>query len=456
MIFRSLIENKRNLLWTIFHVVLGFVCVFTPFALIGWFYLLLASNFVKGLKEMASGKFFFFMSLMFYLVSFELLDRMAKTSPFIPYEVGKYFLLITAVLGLLFYGRKSNVALLMAFLLVPALFYDLSGKRVLADYVNNFFAPFSMAIGIAVFYKRKISSGQMSAIFKLIWLTALSALVYSFIKTPNFDEIDFGLKANFATTGGAASNQVSTLFGLGMFLSFYSVINRAKFSGYTFLDILIMFAFAFQGLLSFSRGGMMIGVICMACYYLFSGGERKSRFNVASLAIFVVLLGVGAVAFSIADQVTGGKLLLRYQGETAGTLMGSKQKDLNVITSGRVEIMTEDIELFLQHPAFGVGVGASSYMRFKDFTVAAHIEMSRLLADHGLLGLLHFILLLALFIGLFRTRYVRQNKNLFIALFLMAFLTTFHAAMRTYVSPMFFILAVLHVVPTVTDKKRVA
>lgn len=456
MIFTKLLDSKWNLFWTLFHMGMGVICVFTPWFLIGWFYFILGVHFLKGIQEMGKGRFFYFLAMMIYLISFELLDRMAKTSPFIPYEVGKYFMLITSLVALFFYGKKNNVAMIMAFLLVPALFYDLSEKRQFFDLINYFFAPFAAAIGIAVFYKQKVSEQQLAGIFRLIWLTSLSALVYSYIKTPDFEAIDFGLSANFDTTGGAASNQVSTVFGVGMFLTFYAVINRSRFSGFVILDILILFAFAFQGLLSFSRGGMLIGMLCMLIYYFFAYTGAKSRLNARSLLLLLLVVAAGFIAFRVADQITGGKLLLRYKGETKGTLLGAKEKSLDVITSGRLSIFTEDIELWQRNPILGVGVGASPYVRFKDRRVAAHIEFSRLLAEHGIPGILFFLLLLFLYYSLWRDPSFKPNRNLFLALFIMAFLTTFHAAMRTFISPVFFILAVLQVTPVVTSKKRIA
>jgi len=456
MVFTKLLDPKWNLFWTIFHVGIGISSVFTPWVLIGWFYFILAFHFLKGIQEMGKGRFFYFLAMMFYLISFELLDRMAKTSPFIPYEVGKYFMLLTSLVALFFYGKKNNVALIMAFLLVPALFYDISGKRQFFDLINYFFAPFAVAIGIAVFYKRNISEQQLAGIFRMIWLTSLAALVFSYIRTPDFEDINFGLSANFDTTGGAASNQVSTVFGVGIFLTFYAVINRLKFSGFLITDVLILFAFAFQGLLSFSRGGMLIGLLCMLVYYFspYSGG--KSRLNPKSILMLLLVAVAGFIAFRVADQITGGQLLLRYKGETQGTLLGAKEKSLDVITSGRVSIFTEDIELWQENPVLGVGVGASPYVRFKDRRVAAHVEFSRLLAEHGIPGILFFLLLVALYYTLWKDPAFRPNRNLFLALFIMAFATTFHAAMRTFVSPVFFILAVLQVTPVVTPKKRIA
>ena len=92
---------------------------------------------------------------------------------------------------------------------------------------------------------------------------------------------------------------------------------------------------------------------------------------------------------------------------------------------------------------FGTGVGASRYMRNKTNGFLSHIEFSRLLSEHGLLGLLYNIILLALVIKVYRTRNRTPYNGLFLAVFFIALFTTFHAAMRTYISPLLFGLSML-------------
>ncbi|WP_332910234.1 hypothetical protein [Algoriphagus boritolerans] len=58
----------------------------------------------------------------------------------------------------------------------------------------------------------------------------LSVLVYTIIKTPDLDSVEFSLGANFATAGGFGSNQVSTILGLGVF--FDGFLYSFELSGY--------------------------------------------------------------------------------------------------------------------------------------------------------------------------------------------------------------------------------
>lgn len=376
-----------------------------------------------------------------------MLGRMTRADPFIPSELAKYFIIFFSFIAIALKGLRSTTGLTMTLLLLPGFFYDFSEKRTYVDIIYNVFGPLSAALGIAAFYKAKITESQMNQILHLIWYTCLTALVYSFIKTPDFDSIDFNLNAQFATTADASSNQVSTILGIGMFLSFYSTINRLKFSGLHYGDVSIMLLFAFQGLLSFSRGGMIIAAIGMVLLYLYKNKD-KLKVNRGRLIYGGVLAMIGLYfIFRVANEITDGNLLLRYSGETQGTLLGAKEKTADVLVSGRLSIMKEDLILWLKHPITGVGAASSRFLREKTIFVSPHIELSRLLAEHGILGLLNFILLLAVFRKAYQGLYKDVNKGLFLALFTVAMLTTFHAAMRTYLSPTFFILAILWVVP---------
>jgi O-antigen ligase len=142
-----------------------------------------------------------------------------------------------------------------------------------------------------------------------------------------------------------------------------------------------------------------------------------------------------------ANNITNGNLLLRYKGETYGTLLGTKENDLNNLTTGRLEIFLSDVSIFSEHPIFGVGVAASAAYRTseKGAGAIAHVELSRLLSEHGILGGLVFLLLLT---GLFNLYLKRKTGNILLFLFgIIAMYTTFHAATRTFLSPLLLSIA---------------
>jgi len=107
--------------------------------------------------------------------------------------------------------------------------------------------------------------------------------------------------------------------------------------------------------------------------------------------------------------------------------------------------------LWLNNVITGVGCGSGRYIRDLDRVgVAAHVELSRLLAEHGLLGLI-FALLFFILLPLksWQTNEDSGSRIILISLMAIAILTTFHAAMRTFVTPLFIILGSLKI----TDSK---
>lgn len=451
-------SDRQNLFWTLAHMGLGFLCTFTPFALIIWFYLILFTNFFKANRLLKKRKPTFFFILFSYLISFELLDRMAKASPFIPYEIGKYFLVLSGILGLLAYGIRQPTGILMALLVTPALFYDFSDQRTYFDIINNYLAPLAVGLGIAYAHKLSLTNTQLNQILKLIWWGCLSSLFYTYIKTPDFETITFSLKAQFDTTAGHASNQVSTVLGLGMFLSFYSIFNKFNFSGNRILDIMIFVGFTFQGLLSFSRGGMVVGTVGIFILLFLSDSNVLSNgkgLTIQRLFIVIVALLCLYGIFEIANGITGGNLLLRYKGETAGTLSGSKEVTADHFVTGRLSIFEQDVELWFENIVTGVGVGSSRFLRdLERVGISPHVELSRLLAEHGLLGLIYscyFFLFIPL--GIYQMNQRSNQRVVMMAILAIAILTTFHAAMRTFVTPLFVILSSLQVTSDLKENK---
>jgi hypothetical protein len=249
------------------------------------------------------------------------------------------------------------------------------------------------------------------------------------------------LGANFDSSGGFGSNQVSTAFGLGLFLAFYFWLNGSRLSGFNkIFDFGVAILFLLQGLLTFSRGGIIGGVIGIL-FLIYNQGFLKNNKIVFSRISKLFLLGIPLIIFTflITNDITQGKLLQRYQGETVGTLAGAKDKDLNHLTAGRLNMFLGDIEIFLNHPFLGVGVNESRYHRNYAEGVVAHVELSRLLAEHGIFGLIIFLYLI--FILAIKMKYLRTEYSILVILFILGLYTTFHAATRTFMSPLIMAMA---------------
>jgi len=393
--------------------------------------------------------FFRFTVLIIYSVSFELLGRMIKAYPFIPWEMGKYLLFLLLMAGIFMRYRQGTVGWILLALLLPAIFIDESGQVWFKNVIFNLLGPVNVALAIVYFKNQLVSAEELKSLLRLLALPAISVLTFVVIKTPDFENVEFTLGANFETAGGFGSNQVSTVLGLGSFIAYLFWRNRWNLSGSRWLDLGLLILFTIRGLLTFSRGGMIGGAIgvLMLIFYQVAAAEyrwtaQRMVFNVIK-AVPVVLIFI--LVFTYANNISGGNLALRYQGETPGTVAGYKEKTANVFFTNRLNVLKDDLELWSENPVLGVGVGASMYLRDDTRRVAPHLELSRLLSEHGLLGAFYFLILCGLGVKLFKKANYTSSDAILFAIFVLALFTTFHSAMRTYISPLLIGLSMLTV-----------
>jgi O-antigen ligase len=133
-------------------------------------------------------------------------------------------------------------------------------------------------------------------------------------------------------------------------------------------------------------------------------------------------------------------------------MLGTKEVTVDHFVTGRLGIFEQDLDLWLTNILTGVGVGASRFLRdLNRIGVAPHVELSRLLADHGILGLIYVVLFF------FKVPFDAWNRNangknrvLVMVLLIVAILTTFHAAMRTFITPLFVIIGSLKIMENKT------
>ena len=441
--FKSLKEHYRSLFWFMVHVILGASATITSIPMILFFYLALGYSFINLFNVHTSERPRLIAEIIIYFASFEALGRLAGSDPFIPYELGKYILLFLCPLGILLNRNTSGkgmIGMVILILALPAAFFDESGFVTFNDIKFNLLGLLNIGVAVWFFSSLDVPLKTFINWSKLIIFPLISVLIFTIIRTPNLDEVEFTLSANFATAGGFGSNQVSTILGLGVFAYGVAILLNYRVSGYKWLDVIFLGLFTIQGLLTFSRGGMIggfFGIFVVMFYLAKLSAKERNRLRMPNFKKYILPLGILLMVVMIAaNVVTGGMLLLRYMGETQGTLAGSAEKSLNKITTNRSDIFLEDVDLFLDHSLLGVGVGASTYMRKEYKGYAPHVELSRLIAEHGTLGLIIFFLIGLLFFLNKAQAPESISKGIILAMFLIGFLATFHSATRTYITPL--------------------
>jgi O-antigen ligase len=150
------------------------------------------------------------------------------------------------------------------------------------------------------------------------------------------------------------------------------------------------------------------------------------------------------VVFLVTNAITNGQLLLRYKGETTGTLAGSKEKNLESLSSGRNNYAEVDIYMWLDNLILGVGPGNVQFLRYKYALydeAPPHTEATRLLAENGIFGLIINLILIFWPVYVISRTPNRDMKFIKCILFIFAYITTFHSATRTGLTPLLYGLA---------------
>jgi hypothetical protein len=363
-----------------------------------------------------------------YLVGAEVFFRMTKG--FVFYETGKYGVFLFLLLGAIM-GKNTNrpnvIFIVYILLLLLGIVYTSvpAGVSIRNSIVFNLSGPVLLGLCSFFFYYRRIRLSELNTILFMMVLPIISVVFYLYFRTPDIEELVFGGVANYKASGGFGPNQVATVLGFGVFIVSYFMIAKVKFTGFYYLDGLILIYMVYRGLLTFSRGGMVTSFIALIFLIIFYGLSQKNNIKFFTKIIsFSILFFVGVWIYT--SGVTGGMLENRYTGKNAS---GVAKKDF---TSGRLAIFNEQLKSFYNNPIVGIGVGNGKYARLENdsnITAASHNEIGRLIEEHGLIGI--FSLLLILFIP-FRLYFEQTHlqRAFMISFFLFWLLTSSHSAMR--------------------------
>lgn len=363
----------------------------------------------------------------FYIVGAEVFIRMTKGV--LLYETGKYLVIVLLLIGL-FKGKVKNklnfffIVYFMIILLGIVLTRVPDGESIRKSILFNLSGPICLGIAAIYFYKREIKLSQLINSLYFALLPLISMVVYLYFRTPDLAEIVFGSSANFETSGGFGPNQVATALGFGIFITTVLILLKVNITSYFGLDIFLLFYFIYRGLLTFSRGGLLTGIIAILVFIIFfTISQKGSKVNIVKYLFlgFVFALTV----WFYTSSVTGGMISNRYTNKNK---QGVKKED---ITTGRKDILLNQLTTFLETP-LGIGVGNGKYNRLhsgKKVTAASHNEAGRLLEEHGIFGFATLLGLLIIPI-LSGIKAKSIEKAFLFSFFIFWFLTINHSAMR--------------------------
>lgn len=369
-----------------------------------------------------------------YVVGIEVLLRMNAGG--IGYEYGKYAMIIFFVTALIFERVKKETPvpfLVFVLLLVPSVFIvsypTFDETRQFVSF--NLSGPVALFVSVLYFYQRKMPLAQLKKLFLAVLYPIVGMSIFIFFKSGSLEEAKFTTESNFQTSGGFGPNQVSTMFGLGVLIIAAAYFLRIRLFKIKYLEIVILLGLIIRGLATFSRGGVLAPIVAILfCLTVMSLTDSKFQAKIGrTVYMFFAIVVVVITGFYYVNSVSGGLLELRYKGESM------YNEDKSNLFSGRDELLMEDFEIFQNHMLLGVGPGMASQERYEisGIETSAHIEFSRLLSEHGLLGLVSIIILVVFPVKHFSKLSSPDNKIILLLCVMFVFVTMSHAAMRTCV-----------------------
>ncbi len=433
-------EEVVYLYLLVLHAFLGFVLFLFPFLskvygiailVFGIYYITQSKNKQNEALLMAA-----------YAVSAEIVLRM--TGGAFVNEYGKYLVMLFLFLGMLFSGfsRNALVYWLFLFFLVPSVVLSTVTLDITTDVkkaiVFNISGPVCLGISAIYCYKRELTFQRLLGVITAFSLPLLCLVTYLYFYTPNIQDVVTGTQSNFETSGGFGPNQVSTILGLGIFIFFVQLMLNSSNGLLQIINGALVMFFAFRGLITFSRGGIYTGVamvlLLLAILYFQANFQTKPKIAGIIVLSFLATLAV----WSYSSIKTNGLLDKRYANQDAA---GREKKSQ---LSGREILIESELKMFYENPILGVGVGKNKELREteKGIQAASHNEMTRMLAEHGTLGIVGLLILVITPLYLFA---VDRQNILALSFFVFWLLTINHAAMRLSAPAFIYALSLLKV-----------
>lgn len=338
-----------------------------------------------------------------YMTGSEVLWRMARADVF--HELAKYAVALVLMIGLARIRARRNRLIVLAYfaLLLPSVLLTVFAPDIDArEQISfNLSGPFSLMLCVWFFSSLRLTAADVRAVFFSVIgpLLSISTLVY--LSTGAAKELVFKSDSNHATSGGFGPNQVSAVLGLGvLFVLLMLLDGKMRWRARPLLMGLLVL-FGVQSALTFSRGGLALAFASALAAMAYLVRDQRRRVTL------IVLCGLG---FAVANYIivprlesfTGGEIADRYS-DTSST--------------GRVKLAGYDLEIFEDHPVFGVGPGrAIALRREMGRLAAAHTEYTRMLAEHGVFGALSMVMLFVLIWRTFRRARTLESRALVVAM----------------------------------------
>ena len=401
----------------ILHVPLALLMVEYP--VVGWLHVLVTLG-VGLWLIISTSKYERAAFVCAYVVGAEVLWRMTKTPIF--WESGKYAAVLLLLVALLRHRRLKFQLLPIVYfiLLLPALLIVFSSQgfeKSRGEISFNLSGPLTVMISALYFSQLRLTQEQLYRLLLVICIPVCGIVAIALYSTLTGSAILFNNSSNFRTSGGFGPNQVSSILGLGALVAFYYVLNGKSRIGFKALLLGLIFLFATFSALTFSRNGLFTAAAGALASAIFLLKGTRTRLKV-TLVVTLMLAGAYYVIVPRLENFTSGEIISRF-GNTSVT--------------GRDKMAMTDLRVWWDNPIFGVGPGMvhTYYESMFGLTgIPAHTEFSRMLSEHGLLGLFSLLILIFMAFDNFNQSRDAQHRALIIGLLIWTLFYMMGNAMR--------------------------
>ncbi len=329
------------------------------------------------------------------------------------FEFSKYALIVLLTIAIIRYRRVLLInkwAIIFLLLLIPGIIIRPTFSR--SAIIFNLAGPLVLALSVMFLSTVELKWEQFRLLVFFIAAPLIIQVEWSVLQARNFlalGVVRFGNDSNAWLAGGEGPNQVATILGFGAALCFLYAITRRGEKRLRFVLFVSSLIFLTQAVITFSRGGVItgIGMVLVAGYYLIRIPRvRKYYTRGALLAVLVFSF----LIFPLLNDLTQGTLGVRVSSFTL---------------TGRDAIAQSNLQLFLDNPILGVGVGVSD-----EISGTPHTEFTRMLAEHGLFGIAAIGVLMIMSIQRLMSDRLVLNKAFIVAFTAWSLATMLHSATR--------------------------
>lgn len=382
--------------------------------------------------------------LLAYVPGAEITWRQAQVA--LPYLIGPYLAIGASLLAL---GTTHNritssgrTAILYLGLLIPSIVITYSTAGSSTRELVAFALSGPIALGALVVFFSQLTI-TIDLYRRLLWILLISgigplAIALTAINDyiVNVGQLEFGTESNFIASGGFGPVQVSSLLGLSVLVAVLLFMVEPELVPRIMIVAIGTLSMG-QSLLTFSRGGMFATAIAVGGLAISQAVNPRTRARV---------MGVVAVFFAIGYFV----VVPRVDSFTQGKF----QERFSSTQTGRTSLASDDLKLFRENLAFGVGPGMSKYRQISyeicqlrsdrcAYEGSSHTEFTRMPAEHGLAGVAAIAVMIAL--GVQALKRAGPSISLTLTMLLWSIAQMFYANLRVAAVPFAFAFAFIRV-----------